>query len=249
MSIWGTILVAAAAGAALGGPLGGLLKGLGQQALAGLRQAAGGEGVADDERAATRRIAFTIAVIALSAKMAKADGVVVRSEINAFRQVFEAREDEIENVRRIFDLAKQEASGFEPYARQVAELFDPGSPVLEDLLDGLFYIAKADGAVTEPELDYLRSVANIFGLDDIAFARLRAEHVGPDQSDPHAILGVPHDADQETIRAAWLKLAREHHPDRLQAEGLPAEFVHVASEKLKIINAAYEALRKERVVG
>lgn len=248
MSIF-AFVAAAGTGFLLGGPLGLLLKDIGLQAWDGLRhivrsEESQGKGALEDERLATRRVAFTIGVIALAAKMAKADGEVSRSEINAFAQVFDLPDSEAENVRRVYNLAKQSVSGFELYARQVAELFTPGAPVLEDLLDGLFHIGKADGAVSQPELDYLAQVAMIFGFDSAAFARLKAQHLGPDLSDPHTILGVTHDATPDAIRIAWRKLVRDHHPDRLQAEGLPPECVIHAEEKIKRINAAYNQLSK-----
>lgn len=258
MSIWGKV-IGVAAGLALHGPLGALIGGLAGHAVDRMRgQARARENAlarADEElaphrseaeRKATRQIAFTIAVIVLAAKMAKVDGTVTRSEINAFRQAFQVPEDEIEAVRRVFDRAKGDAEGFEPYARQIAAMFTPHSPVLEDLLDSLFYIARADGAVTPAELDYLARVAEILGFGAADFARIRAAHLGPDETDPWAVLGVPHDADPETVRVAWRRLVRDNHPDRVIAEGLPEEFVKLATEKIARINAAYDAIRRAR---
>ena len=134
MSVWGKIL-GGAAGFALGGPIGALLGGLAGHAVDKMRAGAeGGDG--------TKQIAFTIGVVVLGAKMAKADGVVTPDEIVAFRQVFRVPPEEMKNVGRVFDRARQDAEGFEPYARQIAGLFKGNPAVLEDLLDGLFHIAK-----------------------------------------------------------------------------------------------------------
>src|SRR5262245_20545854 len=69
--------------------------------------------------AAEKSIAFTIGVIALSAKMAKADGIVTPLEMEAFRQVFRFSPEEARNVERVFDLAKQDVAGYEAYADQI----------------------------------------------------------------------------------------------------------------------------------
>jgi DnaJ like chaperone protein len=257
MSIWGKIL-GGAAGFALGGPLGALLGAAAGHAIDSLREvqdglangadAIGPNGEADEatERAATRQIAFTIGVIVLGAKMAKADGTVSRIEVEAFKQVFHVPPHEQKNVGRLFDRARRDSAGFEPYARQIAGMFRRRSKVLEELLDGLFHIATADGQVHDGELDYLRRVAHIFGFDDAAFGRIRAGHLGPDKADPYEILGVRREMTDAEIKGTWRRLIRENHPDKLVAKGMPREFVEIATEKLATINAAYDRIAKER---
>jgi len=237
-----------AAGFAIGGPIGALLGAVAGHAVDRLSDQAPGDDArtALDERAATRQIAFTIGIIVLGAKMAKADGVVSRSEIVAFKQVFKIPPQEEQNVGRIFDQARRDAYGFEPYARQIAGMFSRKSRVLEELIDGLFHIAKADGKVSNEELDFLREVAHIFGFDDADFARIHEGHLGRDAGDPYNLLGVTRAMDNAEIKAAYRKLVRETHPDKLMAKGLPPEFVAMANERLAIINAAYERIAKER---
>ncbi len=258
MSIWGKIL-GSAAGFALGGPLGAIIGAAAGHAVDSLRDVQSGVGDtrggvdgapdAADERAATRQIAFTIAVIVLGAKMAKADGTVSRIEVDAFKQVFHVPAHEQKNVVRLFDRARRDSAGFEPYARQVAAMFRRGSKVLEELLDGLFHIATADGVVQEGELDYLRRVAHIFGFDDHAFDRIRAGHLGPDKADPYAILGATRDMTDAQIKNLRRRLLRENHPDKLIAKGMPREFIEIASEKVATINAAYDRIAKERGIS
>lgn len=203
-----------------------------------------------DEDAATRRISFTIAVIALAAKMAKADGTVTEDEIAAFREIFTVPAHEYKNVTRVYDLARQDTAGFELYARQVMRLFGERHIVLEDLLDALFHIARADGHVHPGELDFIRRVSDIFGFDDACFERISARHVGPDRSSPWAMLGVSAEADDDEIRTAWRNLVKQHHPDRLIALGMPREFVALANDRLAAINGAYERiLARRRVVA
>lgn len=236
MSIWGSI-IGGGAGFALGGPLGALVGLAAGYAIDRARQKS------PEALAAERELAFTIATVALAAKMAKADGAVCAREKAAFARIFRFDPAERANVERVFDLASRSTVGFESYARQVAGLFDKGAPALEELLDCLFHIATADHKVTEDELSYLSDVARHLGLDDTVYRSIRAGHLGHADDDPHAILGVPPGADAETIKRAWRELARTHHPDVLTGQGMPAEFVALAEKRLAKINAAYEALK------
>ncbi|MDY0873713.1 TerB family tellurite resistance protein [Dongia rigui] len=245
MSVWGKIIGGAAGFFALGGPLGALLGALAGHAIdKQLEEEA--LPAAHDDRRATREIAFTIAVIALGAKMAKADGTVSRSEVAAFKQVFKVPTDELNNVARVFDQAKRDVAGFDAYARQLANMFDERHPVLEELIDGLFHIARADGEVHDSEIAYIREVARIFGFTDADFARMREVNVGPDHADPYTVLGVRREQSDDEIKASWRRLMRENHPDKLVAQGLPAEFVALANEKVATLNAAYDRIAKER---
>ena len=229
MSVWAT-LIGSAAGLVLGGPLG---------ALAGA--AAGGAIDLAIRRAATperRRVAFTIAAIALAAKMARADGDATAAEFSTFQRLFHVAEDEAANARRFYDLAKQSVAGYDAYAAQAAALLGPGSPVLEDLLDALWLIAATDGFAAM-EVDYLARVAERFGFDAAAAARIRARHLAPAEDDPWAVLGVEPGADAATLRNAYHALVRTYHPDRHFAEGVPAEFIRVAEARMATINDAY----------
>ena len=240
MTLWGKI-IGGAAGFALGGPLGALLGALAGHAYDAIR--AEGQGEGGDP---TKSVAFTIGVVALGAKMAKADGIVTGAEVNAFREVFRVDDADAASVQRVFDLARRSTAGYEAYARQVAGLFGPGSPVLEQLVDCLFHIAKADGRVNEAELAYLHEVARIFGFDEREFDRIRVSNIGDEDCEPCQVLGVSSTASLEEIKGAYRKLVREHHPDRLIAQGMPAEAIKVASEKLAAINAAYDRLKASR---
>lgn len=238
MSLWGKI-GGAAAGLALGGPIGALLG-----AVAGHFAF---DRVDDPESAAARRqIVFTMGVIALSAKMAKADGIVTADEVKAFRRVVEISEDEARNVQRLFDLAQQTVDGYQAYAKQIAEQFADDRVMLEDVVDVLFEIAKADGAVHEREFAYLGDVAAIFGFDGAAFETIAARHVAPGEGDAYLVLGLARDADEAAIKARYRQLVSENHPDRAIARGLPEEFVKVANDKLAVINAAYDRIARER---
>ncbi|NBZ89092.1 molecular chaperone DjiA [Stagnihabitans tardus] len=188
-----------------------------------------------------RSVAFTIAVIALGAKMAKADGQVTRDEVSAFRRVFLIPKGEEEAAARVFNLARQDVAGFDAYARKIAAMFPGEREVLIDLMEGLFHISMADGAFHQGEEEFLAEVATIFGLDGRCFAGLRARHV---PGDPYAVLGVDPGAPLEEVRRAWARAVRDSHPDGMIARGVPPEAVKLAEDRLRAINAAWEDIQK-----
>jgi DnaJ like chaperone protein len=200
----------------------------------------------DGKHPGLRQIAFTIGVIALGAKMAGADGEVSDAELHAFLEFFQVPPGEEKNVARFFNLAKRDVAGFEVYAKQVAALFPDAPEILENVLEGLFSIAKADGKVDATEADYLAKVARLFGLDSNRFERAKAAALGVIECEPCIILGIDPLATDEQIRDAWLRQVRAHHPDRLIAQGLPEEAIAMANRKLALINDAYDRLRRER---
>ncbi|WP_207458309.1 TerB family tellurite resistance protein [Azospirillum sp. SYSU D00513] len=245
MSIWGKIL-GGAAGFTLGGPLGALVGAVTGHAVD--RHTDGGNDSNGGDP--TQSVAFTIGVIALSAKMARADGVVKRVEVNTFKRLFQVPPEELDHVGRVFDLARRSTHGFEVYARQIAALFEDRHAVLEELLDSLLAIAEADDELHEVEAGYLREVARIFGFGDADFDRILAGHhiAGtPDENDPYHLLGVTRADPDDAIKAAHRRLVREHHPDRLIAQGMPQEFIDLTTRKVAAINAAYDRIQQDRV--
>lgn len=187
-------------------------------------------------------VAFTIAVIALGAKMAKADGQVTRDEVTAFRDVFQiARKDEA-GAARVFDMARTDVAGYRDYARQIARMFADDRETLCDLMEGLFHIALADGFYHPGENEFLTDVAEIFGLSERQFGALRARFVPDEHADPYTVLGVNPDQPYSEIRAAWRKLVRETHPDAMIARGVPEEAVRLAEKRMIDINRAWDEI-------
>ena len=236
MGVWGK-LGGAGIGALLGGPLGALVGAAAGHALFDRDGALFGPAPAD--------FVFATGLVALSAKMAKADGVVTHDEIAAFRRIIEVPEADMPRVEALFSLARRTADGFEAYARQLASRFGHDRALLEGVLDGLFEIAKADHAIHEAETRYLQAVAAELGFDAQDFARIEARHVArPD--DPYVVIG----GSREMSDADLVKLYRgqivESHPDRLIAQGLPQEAIAIATDRAAALNAAWDRIRRER---
>jgi DnaJ like chaperone protein len=250
MSIWGK-LIGGGIGFAFGGPIGALIGGLAGHAVDRVRESDDEEyePIGDGRPAGTKQIAFTIGVIVLGAKMAKADGVVTEDEIRAFREVFQVPEDEVKNVAKVFNQAKQDATGFEPYARQIAGMFRDDPEVLEDLLSGLMHITRADNVVHPDEVAFLKAVADIFGISDQDYRRLHATYLGPEEDDPYTVLGIDASATDAEVKSTYRTLIKKNHPDRAIAQGMPEEFVQVANEKLARINAAYDQICRARGIS
>lgn len=197
-------------------------------------------------RAATppeRSVAFTIAVIALGAKLAKADGAVARSEVAAFRRVFIIPRAEEKNAARVFDLARQDVAGFDAWARRIAAMFPEGDPVLSDVIEGLFIIAVADSELHEAELIFIDEVAAIFGLSPAQVAAIRARHDRTHGCPSCEVLGVTPDTPVAEARARWRNLVRESHPDRAIARGLPPEAIRLAEARTRALNEAWDNFR------
>jgi DnaJ like chaperone protein len=255
--MWGKI-IGSFAGFAMGGPIGAMFGAAAGHAYDQMQEGAAGHlpppwgdrpwgmGMGTETSETARQMAFSVAVIVLGAKVAKVDGAVNRSEINAFKEVFRVPADEVKNVGRIFDQAKQDARGFEPYARQVAQLFRHEPAILEDLLASLFYIARSDGDIKPAELTFLKQVADFFSLSGVSFERLRAMFMRADAPDPYGVLGVSRGAPDDEVKRIYRRLIRENHPDALIAQGMPKSFVEVANRKMAAINAAYDQIGRER---
>ncbi len=191
--------------------------------------------------------AFTLALVALSAKMAVADGVVTASEVRAFRSVVEIPAGEAEQIERFFSLAQRDVAGYRSYARKIRKLFQDSPETLEHVLDALFHIASADGMIHEGELEYLRDVAEVFGFDGARFEQIAAQFImGDEDKDPYLVLGLVPEASNDEIKRVYRRLIQEHHPDRLLAKGVPEELIVIATARVAAINSAYDLIARAR---
>ena len=239
MSVWGKI-IGGATGFAFGGPIGALLGSVAGHAIDKIKTKK-----KLPEETALKQIGFTIGVIVLSAKMAKADGKVTEDEIRAFKEKINIPDNEIKNVAKLWDQAKKTTDGVQIYARQIANLLEKNSSVLEELLKLLIIIALADGKITIPEIKYLEKVGNIFGFSKEDFERIYSSKSGV-SADPYQILGVSRDASVEEIKQKWKQLAINHHPDRLISQGIPEDLIHKSTSRLKEINNAWDTIQNQR---
>lgn len=191
-----------------------------------------------------RTVAFTIAVIALGAKIAKADGRVAREEVAAFRRIFKIPRTEEKAAAHVFDLARRDVAGFDMWAQRIAGMFPPGDPVLVDVLDGLYVIAAADGGdLHRNERLFLDEVARIFGVGDDAVATIRASRLPASGCPPCDVLGIAPGTPLPQARARYRALIRENHPDRAIAHRLPEQAVRLAESRTRAINAAWASYR------
>ena len=203
--------------------------------------------LAGQARVPEHSVGFTIAVIALGAKLAKADGHVSRDEVTAFRRVFTIPPKDEAAAARVFNLARQDVAGYDAYAAKIAAMFRApacahGQEILIDVMDGLFHIALADGSWHPKEEAFLRHVAQIFGLDERCFRKLTARFVDGAPRDPYDVLGITPDTPMADARAAWRQAVKDNHPDRLMARGLPPEAMRMAEQRLHAINMAWQEI-------
>ncbi len=196
-----------------------------------------------------KSVAFTIAVIALGAKMAKADGEVTRDEVIAFRQIFQIAPEDEKQAARIFNLARQDVAGYDIYAQKIARMFAKDSGILNDLVEGLFYISMADGHYHPAEDAFINEVSKIFGMSSQRFSCLRSRYVPGAAPDPYSVLEIAHNATINDIQKAWRRKVRAVHPDKLIARGLPAEAIALANSRLIIINNAWEEIKQSHVAA
>ncbi len=198
------------------------------------------------DRSADNEVPFTVGVIALSAKMAKADGVITRDEVKAFKEAFRISDGEMKHVSRIFNLAKEDVTGYEDFAEDLVNVFKGNRELLEDVLEGLFHIAKADEILHPQEEQFLRNVAKRFGLTDTEFNYIKARNVAATERNPYDVLGVNPSVSNDELKSHYRRLIADNNPDKLLARGVPKEFITIANTRVVAIDAAYDAIVKQR---
>jgi DnaJ like chaperone protein len=259
MALWGKI-IGGMAGFAVGGPLGAMVGAtLGHAADSGavnrMRLPFGSSAppIWNPAKMAAmlgqRDQLFAIGVVVLAAKLAKCDGPVNRAEIDAFKRQFRIPPEQMRDIGRLFDQARDSTDGFQTYAAHLGQAFADNRGTLADVLGALFAIARADGPLNRAESVYLRRVHAAFGLDEAAWEQTRGgiprRPLG-DTPDPYRVLGLSRAATNEDIRSAWKRLVRENHPDSLASRGVTADFVARATQKVAEINAAWDSIKRER---
>ena len=238
MSIWGS-LIGGMVGLSLGGPFGMLLG-----SIIGGKISRARSGASNFGTFAQPQQVFALSLIVLSAKLSKADGQVSKEELIAVRDKLKIPENEINNVGKIFNKAKEESSGYEPYAQQIAQIYKNNLNVLEEVINILFYIAESDGNVSQSELNMIQHIAQIFGLNQSQFNSIKESRKNSDKLNPYIVLESKPEEDLQTIRKKYLKLSKEHHPDILISKGVPKEVIEESKKKMRAINSAWGQIQK-----
>ena len=237
MSIWGS-LIGGMIGLSLGGPFGMLLGSIIGGKISRARSGAGMGAFAQPQQI------FALSLIVLSAKLSKADGQVSREELVAVKDKLKIPENELDQVGKIFNKAKEESKGYEPYARQIAQIYSGNLNVLEEVINMLFYIAEADGNVSKSELEMIESISNIFGLTQAQFESIKESRKSSEKSNPYIVLESNPNDDIQTIRKKYIKLSKDHHPDLLISKGVPKEVIEESKKKMRAINSAWDQIQK-----
>ena len=237
MSIWGS-LIGGFVGFSFAGPIGALIGSMIGGRMSSARRSGFQKSFAQPQQM------FAISLIILTAKLSKTDGYVSKEELMAVKQKLKIPEHEIDQVRKIFNKAKEDSLGYEPYAQQIAQIYRNQPAVLDEVINILFYIAEADGNVSESELAMIRNIANIFGISNSQFNGIKESRKSSDKSNPYIVLGCDPSDDFTTIRKKYLKLSKEHHPDVLVSKGVPKEVIEESKKKMRAINSAFDAIEK-----
>ena len=237
MAIWGS-LIGGMIGLSLGGPFGMLLGSLIGGKISRAKSRTGFSAFAQPQQV------FALSLIVLSAKLSKADGQISKEELIAVKDKLKIPENEIDQVGKIFNKAKEESAGYEPYAQQIAQIYRGNINVLEEVINILFYIAEADGNVSNAELKMIEHISQIFGLTEVQFNSIKESRKSSDKLNPYVVLESHPDDAIEIIRKRYLKLSKEHHPDLLMSKGVPQEVIDESKAKMRAINSAWDQVQK-----
>ena len=237
MSIWGS-LIGGFVGFSFAGPIGALIGSMLGGRISSARRSSFQRGFAHSQQV------FAIALIILTAKLAKADGHVSREELIAIKNKLKIPEHEIDQVGKIFNKAKEDSLGYEPYAQQIAQIYRNNPVVLDEIINTLFYIAEADGSISDSELAMMRNIAKIFGLNESQFEGIKESRKSSDKLNPYIVLGCSPNDDFAIIRKKYLQLSKEHHPDVLTNKGVPQEVIEESKKKMRAINSAFDQIEK-----
>ncbi len=239
MAIWGS-LIGGMIGLSLGGPFGMLLGSLIGSKISRAKSRGGFGSFAQPQQI------FALSLIVLSAKLSKVDGQVSKEELVAVKNKLRIPENEIDQVGKIFNKAKEESTGYEPYAQQIAQIYKGNLNVLEEVINILFYIAEADGNISQSEFKMIEKIAQIFGLNEVQFNSIIESRKSSDKLNPYIVLESNPDDSIENIRKKYLKLSKEHHPDLLMSKGVPQEVIEESKAKMRAINSAWDQIQKSK---
>ena len=210
-----------------------------------------------------RQVVFFETTFLVMGHVAKADGRVSETEIQAARNVMHRMKLRPEDVRRAIDLftaGKQPDTDIEAAILRLRTACGPQPELIQAFLEVQLEIALSKGSISNAERSVLWRIAEILGIGRVALAQLEAlmrarRSFGQDRprqtqrSDLDAAyqaLGVEPAASNAEIKTAYRRLMNEHHPDKLVAKGLPDEMLEMAKDRAREINAAYDLIKANR---
>ena len=237
MSIWGS-LIGGFVGFSFAGPIGALIGSMVGGRISSVRRSSFQRSSAPPQQV------FAIALIILTAKLAKADGYVSKEELIAIKDKLKIPENEMDQVGKLFNKAKEDSLGYEPYAQQIAQIYRNNPAVLDEVINTLFYIAEADNNVSDSEITIIKNIAKIFGLSESQFESIKESRKSSDKLNPYVVLGCNPNDDFSVIRKKYLLLSKEHHPDILVSIGVPQEVIEESKKKMRAINSAFDLIEK-----
>ncbi|MGC8864982.1 MAG: TerB family tellurite resistance protein [Bacteroidales bacterium] len=238
--------IAGGLGWALGGPIGGILGFILGSIYDDMQSAAyeyKGPATAPGEPEHTRRGDFSVSLLILASAVMKADGKVMRSELQYVKDflVRTFGEEEATQMLPILKTLLQREVPLRDVCQQIADNMEYSQRL--QLLHFLYGIAAADQDVSQSEIRVIEQMGIYLGIYRTDLDTLKGLFV-KDLHTAYTILGVNEDASEEEIKRAYRKLVFLHHPDRVAHLG--EDIQRAANEKLRQINAAYEEIKRKR---
>lgn len=191
-----------------------------------------------------RPAAFQLNLLALAATVIKADGAVMKQELQFVRNFFITNYGP-QNANSIFERFNAEVKKEKQNIPELTRIFNQ-STLYEtrlQILHFLFGVANADGSISQPELSKVEQIAAALGIRPHDLESIKAMFIKATDS-AFKILDIPQTATNEEVKKAYRAMAKKYHPDKLQSKD-PA-LVKGAQEKFQKVQEAYEAIQKER---
>lgn len=193
----------------------------------------------------TREGDFNIALLVLSAAVMKADGRVLKSElkyIKDFLQQNYGSEKSLELLKVLKELLEQDID-VRGVSLQIKNYMSHAQRL--QLMHFLLGIARADGIVDPSEINLLKQIATYLNISMQDYSSMDAMYrPQPTAKDYYAVLELEDGADEKEVKAAYRKLVKKYHPDRLGDVG--DDVKDAAAEKFRKVQEAYEFLTEQK---
>lgn len=186
---------------------------------------------------------YIMSLLVLTAAVMKADGKVLRSELDYVKKFLLHNFGEAaatEGVKLLRDLLEQTIP-VDAVSNQIKQNMNYSARL--QLLHYLFGIAQADNIIEPNEKEVIAAIAREMGISSQDFESIQAMFI-PNTDGDYKILEVERNATDEEIKKAYRRMAMKYHPDKVSHLG--DDFQRAAHEKFQSVNKAYEAIKKER---